>query len=91
MRFDKVMHMKTVLTVTRKGQTTLPAAVRRKLGVGKNGGTLHISYNEAANELIISKPLTIDELAARVSSYIKPGTPPLMDASGFYQTREPRL
>ena len=33
----------------------------------------------------------LDELWERASRHIKPGTPPLLDASAFYDTRPPRL
>jgi len=84
--------MKTTLTITSKGQTTIPAAIRRKLGIGKDGGTLEMDFNENKNELIVSKPVTIDEISARLTKLIKPGTKPLRNVDEYYQKhREPRL
>jgi len=78
--------MKSIITITRKGQTTLPAAMRRKLGLDKSGGILEIKLNEAKGEIVISKPVTASELSNRVSRYIKPGTTPLANVSDYYQT-----
>ncbi|HEY4160952.1 MAG TPA: AbrB/MazE/SpoVT family DNA-binding domain-containing protein [Candidatus Saccharimonadales bacterium] len=82
--------MKTTLTITSKGQTTIPAPIRKALGVDK-GGILYIDFNERNNKATIEKPLTIDEISAKYSKLIKPGTPPLTDVHTFYQTREPRV
>jgi bifunctional DNA-binding transcriptional regulator/antitoxin component of YhaV-PrlF toxin-antitoxin module len=73
------------ITVTSKGQTTLPAAIRHKLGVDKSGGVLQIAFNEAKGELVITKPTSITELSERISRHIKPGTPPLENVDEYYQ------
>ena len=86
MYFDIVIIMnKTMLTVTSKGQTTIPASIRRQLGLNKAGGVLQMSFNESKGELIVSKSLDIDELSAKLSGYIKLGTKPLVDVDAFYQ------
>jgi AbrB family looped-hinge helix DNA binding protein len=85
MKFVKVMCMKTTLTITSKGQTTIPASIRRKLGLSKAGGVLQMSFNESKGELVVSKPLNLDELSQKLSRYIKPGTEPLTDVDAFYQ------
>jgi AbrB family looped-hinge helix DNA binding protein len=85
MRSDTVMSMKDTITVTSKGQTTIPALIRNKLGLGKNGGVLKINFNESKAELVISKPLSIDDLSNKLSSYIKPNTQPLSDVDAYYQ------
>lgn len=77
------MNMRTTIKVTRKGQTTLPAELRRKLKVGQSGGDLTIDYDEGRNQAIISRPITIEELSARATSYIRPGIKPLRDVRGF--------
>lgn len=76
---------KTILTVTSKGQTTIPASIRHKLGLDKAGGVLQMSFNESKGELIVSKPLDIDELSEKLNRYIKPHTEPLVDVDAFYQ------
>lgn len=75
-----------MLTVTSKGQTTIPASIRHKLGLNKSGGVLQMSFNDDKDELIISKTLSIDELSDKLTAYIKPGTVPLADVDAFYQT-----
>jgi len=85
MVFDIVMHMKDTITVTSKGQTTIPAPIRNKLGLGKKGGVLKMSFNESKDELVISKTLSIDDLSNKLSGYVKPYTKPLVDVDGYYQ------
>ena len=80
-----VMNMKDTVTVTSKGQTTIPAPIRRKLGLDKAGGVLKMNFDENKNELVISKAIGIDELSKKLSGYIKPGVKPLIDADAFYQ------
>ena len=84
------MDMKTTLTVTSKGQTTIPAPVRRKLGIDSSGGMLQMKFDEYKGELVISKAASIDELSKKLSSYIKPGIKPLVDADAFYQANRTR-
>ena len=90
MNFVIVITMKTTLTVTSKGQTTIPAPIRHKLGLNKAGGVLQMSFNEDKDELVISKSVNIDELSNKISGYIKPGTKPLVDADAFYQANRQR-
>jgi AbrB family looped-hinge helix DNA binding protein len=84
------MDMKTTLTVTSKGQTTIPAPIRHKLGLNKGGGMLQMSFNERNGELVISKLTSIDELSKKLSGYIKPEVKPLVDADAFYQANRAR-
>lgn len=77
--------MKNTITITSKGQTTLPAAVRRKLGLDKAGGILRIDFNERKGELIISKPVSVTELSTRISRHIKQGTKPVHNVNEYYQ------
>jgi bifunctional DNA-binding transcriptional regulator/antitoxin component of YhaV-PrlF toxin-antitoxin module len=81
------MNMNKTITITSKGQTTLPAAIRHKLGVGKSGGVLQISFNERRGELVLKKPVSITELSERVSRHIKPGTKPVENVDEYYQTK----
>jgi bifunctional DNA-binding transcriptional regulator/antitoxin component of YhaV-PrlF toxin-antitoxin module len=82
----KVIVMDLTITVTRKGQTTLPVAVRRQLGLAESGGVLRAHLNEDTGELILAKPPSITELSERVSRHIKPYTRPLLDVDEFYQS-----
>jgi len=82
--------MKNTITITSKGQTTLPAAVRRKLGLDKAGGILRINFDERKGELVISKPASITELSSKISRHIKPGTKPITDVNAYYQANRKR-
>ncbi|MGH3969339.1 MAG: AbrB/MazE/SpoVT family DNA-binding domain-containing protein [Mycobacterium sp.] len=79
--------MDLTITVTRKGQTTLPVAVRRRLGLADSGGVLRAHLNEDTGELTLTKTPSISELSERVSRHIKPDTRPLLDADAFYQSQ----
>lgn len=83
--------MKESITVTSKGQTTLPVQVRRQLGLDKKGGVLQIQFNESRGELIISKAPSLNELSNKISSYIKPGTTPLTDVGEYYQQHREKV
>jgi AbrB family looped-hinge helix DNA binding protein len=80
-----VIYMNNTITITSKGQTTLPADIRRKLGLNKSGGVLRINFNERKGELVISRPVSIAELSERVSRHIKPGTKPVENVDEYYQ------
>ena len=80
------MNMESIITITSKGQTTLPVAMRRKLGLKQAGGKLQARFDEHRGELIISKPMSIAELSERVSRNIKPGAAPVADVDEYYQT-----
>lgn len=77
--------MTKTITITSKGQTTLPVAIRRKLGLDKAGGVLNIRFNEHNGELIISKAADAAELSNRLSRHIRPGTTPLTAVDEYYQ------
>ena len=77
--------MQTTITITRKGQTTLPVSIRRRLGIGPLGGQLTIVFDERKSAANIKKQLTIDELSKKATSYIRPGTKPLTDVDAYYQ------
>ncbi len=82
--------MNKFITITSKGQTTLPAAMRRKLGLGKTGGLLQATYNERKGQLIISKPENASELSERISAYIAPNTQPITNVDAYYQANRNR-
>lgn len=79
------MNMNRVITITSKGQTTLPAAIRRKLGIDKSGGVLQFNFNEHSGELVLTKPVSVAQLSERLSRHIKPGTKPIADVNEYYQ------
>lgn len=79
------MNMKNTITITSKGQTTIPASYRRKLDLDAKGGVLDIRFDEVKGELVIAKPLGIGELSKKLSSYVKADTEPLTDVDAYYQ------
>ena len=91
MKRAKIMSMKNTITITSKGQTTLPAEVRRKLGVDRSGGELRIDFNESKGELVISKPISIGDLSERLSRHIKSGTKAVLNVDEYYQTHRERI
>jgi bifunctional DNA-binding transcriptional regulator/antitoxin component of YhaV-PrlF toxin-antitoxin module len=84
------MNMKNFLRVTRKGQTTLPAAIRSQLGIGHEGGALQYSFDADSGQLIVSKVTTVADISEQTSRHIKPGIKPLLEANKFYQSNRKR-
>jgi bifunctional DNA-binding transcriptional regulator/antitoxin component of YhaV-PrlF toxin-antitoxin module len=83
--------MTITITMTSKGQFTLPAEVRRAFTLDKKGDKLTLDFDPTKQQAILSKPISFDDIQARAKKYIKPGTKPVSDASAFFETREPRL
>lgn len=78
--------MKETITITTKGQTTLPVEIRRKLGLPEQGGILNIHFDEQSGKVILTKPLSISELSEQVSRHVARGTEALQDVDEFYQS-----
>jgi AbrB family looped-hinge helix DNA binding protein len=77
--------MKTHITITGKGQLTIPAAARRQLGLKEKGDKVLFKLNPRTKSATISKPQTIEEISTYLTSKIKPGTEPLLNADEYYQ------
>jgi bifunctional DNA-binding transcriptional regulator/antitoxin component of YhaV-PrlF toxin-antitoxin module len=77
--------MNKVLTITRKGQTTLPVAIRQHLGIDKNGGELYLELDETTGKVTLTRTLTVGELGDQISQYIRPKTKPILDVDSYYQ------
>ncbi|TFD70511.1 AbrB/MazE/SpoVT family DNA-binding domain-containing protein [Cryobacterium fucosi] len=75
--------MKAIVTLSSKGQFTLPAALRAALGL-KQGDRLQVSVDESGRSLTVSRALDLDELSARISGYAKRRTP-VTDVDAYYQ------
>ena len=75
--------MKNTITMTSKGTFTLPAEIRKKIGVNKLGDKLNIEFNEKTNQVVISKPTSLDDIQKYTSKYIK--KEPLIGVDKFYQ------
>jgi AbrB family looped-hinge helix DNA binding protein len=78
-----------VATLSQRGQVVIPAEVRRAAG-WEPGEKLRVSVGDDGG-VRLTRVETVDELAARLHKYLKPGIEPLMDPRAFYETREPRL
>lgn len=91
MKFAIVMNMDKIITVTSKGQTTLPTSLRSKLGIPTSGGKVKISFNDKTGQIIISKPPTFDEITKKASLYLDPSIPPLENIDTYYQKHRRRL
>lgn len=83
--------MTVTITMTSKGQFTLPASVRKAMALHKRGDKLVLEFSPTKQQAILSKPVSFDEIQAKAKKYIKPGTAPLRDVDAFYGSREPRL
>jgi len=75
--------MKAIVTLSSKGQLTLPAAVRAALGL-KQGDQLEVSVDESGRSLTVSPVPNLEALSARISGYAKRRTP-VTDVDAYYQ------
>lgn len=62
----------------------MPAQARKELDLHQ-GDSLEVSYDQQTRSLRLKKPVSIDELSQKASSYIKPGTPALENIDEYYQ------
>lgn len=83
--------MSLTITMTSKGQITLPAQVRRAMALHTRGDKLMLDFSPASQQVVLSKPVSFADIQAKARQYMKPGTTPLMEADAFYNAREPRL
>jgi bifunctional DNA-binding transcriptional regulator/antitoxin component of YhaV-PrlF toxin-antitoxin module len=82
------MTMIFTITMTSKGQFTLPAGVRKALALQRKGDTLTLDFKPDRQQVILSKPVSFAAIQARAERFITPGTPPLTDVDAFYNTRD---
>jgi AbrB family looped-hinge helix DNA binding protein len=73
----------TTIALSSKGQITLPIEFRRLLGLN-TGDELVVTLNRESKSIVVNAPMTIDELSAKISSYIKPGTKPVLNVGEYY-------
>jgi bifunctional DNA-binding transcriptional regulator/antitoxin component of YhaV-PrlF toxin-antitoxin module len=81
-------YMTITITMTSKGQFTLPASVRKAMELRKRGDKLTLEFQPASHQVVLSKPLSFKAIQAKARQYIKPGISPLTDADTLYNTRE---
>lgn len=71
----------TFITMTSKGTFTMPAKVRRQLGVTKGGDKLQLTFHQKSGEVVIKKPADLRALQKRNAAALKArGIQPLSDA-----------
>jgi bifunctional DNA-binding transcriptional regulator/antitoxin component of YhaV-PrlF toxin-antitoxin module len=83
--------MTITITMTSKGQFTLPASVRKAMALRKQGDKLVLNFIPANQQAILSKPVSFEDIQAKAQQYIKPNTEPLTDIDVYYNTREARM
>jgi bifunctional DNA-binding transcriptional regulator/antitoxin component of YhaV-PrlF toxin-antitoxin module len=69
--------MKTSITMTSKGQFTLPASVRKELGLKATGDTLQLEFDNRHKTVRLSKPVAFAELQKFVQTRAKHPDAPL--------------
>ena len=74
-------------TVSTKGQVVIPAEIRRALDL-EPGDVVTVDLVEPG-EVRLRRRESLDELAARFTSWVAPDTPLLDSASDLYASREP--
>lgn len=79
--------MKAIVTLSSKGQFTLPADVRTALGL-KQGDRLEVSLEESGQTFTVSRVPDLEELSARISGYAKRRAP-VTDVDSYYQEHRP--
>lgn len=72
------------ITLTSKGQITLPAQARRALGLGVSD-KLEINVDIEQQTITLKRPMTLEEITARARTYLKPGQKPLENVDEYYQ------
>lgn len=83
--------MTITITMTSKGQFTLPTSVRKAMALNKQGDKLLLNFSPTKQQAILTKPASFTDIQARAKAYIKPGTPPLSSVTSFYETRDARI
>jgi AbrB family looped-hinge helix DNA binding protein len=75
----------TTITLTSKGQITLPIEARRLLGL-KESDKLAVVVDPKSRSITLSKPLTVDELAKMSHALPRKQISPVIDVDAYYQT-----
>jgi AbrB family looped-hinge helix DNA binding protein len=76
--------MRKTITMTSKGQVTLPAALRHKMGLN-DGDKLLVRFEPKGKSVVLSRPMDIDQLSDYLSANIPPGTPPATNVHEIYE------
>ena len=76
------------LSVTSKGQFTMPVEVRRALGVNHKANKLIMTFDPVKKSAKIQKPATFDDISKLAKSFIDKKIKPLEDPRAYYQKRQ---
>ena len=76
------------ITVTSKGQFTMPVEVREALGISQTANKLKLVFDPHQKKARIEKPISFDDLSQKAQRYMKPGAKPLRDPRAFYESRD---
>lgn len=72
--------------MTSKGQFTLPARVRKELGLKANGAVLRLEFDESDKKVHLSKPVAFADMQKFVQNRAEsPDTPVPEDIHEWYQ------
>ncbi|MDR0958836.1 MAG: AbrB/MazE/SpoVT family DNA-binding domain-containing protein [Propionibacteriaceae bacterium] len=77
-------------TISTRGQVVIPAEIRKRAGLAA-GDRLLVDFDPETGQITLRPSLTMQQIAAKASTWIIPGTPPLLDATAAFDTRPPRL
>lgn len=80
------VNMQFVSTVTQKGQATIPAPIRKRLGIKPNGKVSFEINNK--NELVIKPVKDFLELRGSLKTHIKATPKQIREAFGEYLAKE---
>lgn len=74
--------------MTSKGTFTLPAKVRKELGLNKVGDSLLLQYHKKSRQVILEKPVNLKEIQRKNAAAVKAkGIKPITD---LHEIREAR-
>ena len=60
-----------MITMTSKGQFTIPAAIRRDMGLDPKGATARLEYDESKKRFYVEKPSSIDDVISMNQAALK--------------------
>lgn len=76
--------MTTTITMSSKGQFTLPVALRKQMRI-RQGDQLIVDFNASRQSLDMRKAMDGDVLSAYLTSKIQPAIKPLENIDEYYQ------
>lgn len=74
----------TTATITSQGQITIPAEVRRALGL-RPGDKLNVDYHTGMKQVQLSKPMSLEEITDFAMRHIDPNAKPVHNVDKYYQ------